>query len=118
MLAWKPSQVARAIADRDAKALATLPEVGKRVAEKIIAELDGKVEKFLDAQSPSGVEPKPTRAGALGPVAEDAVAALIALGQSRDEAVKSVEVALARRGKALAPASVQELVEAVFRVGA
>ncbi len=40
------SQIAAAIALKDTKKLSTLPQIGKRAAETIVAELHGKVERF------------------------------------------------------------------------
>jgi len=80
--------VAGAIAARDAKFLQSLPEIGKRLAETIIAELHGKV----DAVAPTpgaGVAIEPKAAGADGPLGDaglQAVAALVQLGEGRMEA--------------------------------
>ncbi|MFO0831465.1 MAG: Holliday junction branch migration protein RuvA [Phycisphaerales bacterium] len=114
-LARPPAAIARAIAEKDAKTLSTLPEIGKRMAERVIAELDGKVEAYLEAGAV--VEGKPVvRAGAgagLGPSAVDAVAALVALGQQRGEAEEKVRRVLARDGEKK-HASADEIVAAVF----
>ncbi len=45
-LAIPTGDIARAIALKDTRKLATLPTVGKRAAETIIAELHGKVDRF------------------------------------------------------------------------
>jgi Holliday junction DNA helicase RuvA len=47
-MAMPPGMLATAIAGRDVSMLTTLPEIGKRTAESIIAELHGKVDGFLD----------------------------------------------------------------------
>lgn len=86
-LAIEPGAFARAIAERDARALQQLPEIGKRMAETVIAELTGKVDGFV---SYDGVEVKP-RAAALDGPAVQAVATLVALGESRSEAERLVE---------------------------
>jgi holliday junction DNA helicase RuvA len=121
-LVHKPAVIARAIAEKDAKLLATLPEIGKRMAERVIAELDGKVEAFLVAgdgsvagvRGASRIELKRPASAFEGP-AEDAVLALIALGQSRGEAEDGVAKALARAEKAgRALTSPDKIVEAVF----
>ena len=108
----EPAAICRAIASSDAKALTKLPEIGARMAETIIAELSGKVDGFLTTQEIESLD-----AGAAGtkpaasPIADDAVAALIALGQTRQEAEVQVTRAVGRLGN---PASVEEILERVF----
>lgn len=97
-LAIEPGAFARAIAERDAKALQALPEIGKRMAETIIAELTGKVDGFVSYDGADrGVEAKPRGQAAAfsGPGAE-AVDALVALGESRADAERMVERATSR----------------------
>jgi Holliday junction DNA helicase RuvA len=82
-MALEPAAIARAIADRNARFLQTLPEIGPKLAELIVHELKGKVDRFtlgtadlttLDAAAnsparngqsksaaPASVEPKPAR---------------------------------------------------------
>ncbi|MBX3360929.1 MAG: hypothetical protein KF912_04655 [Phycisphaeraceae bacterium] len=92
-LAIEPGAFARSIAERDAKALQALPEIGKRMAETVIAELSGKVDGFVSYE---GVEIKPRAAApASGPVAE-AIATLVALGESRADAERMVDRATGR----------------------
>lgn len=98
-MAVEPGEIAMAIEARDTKALQKLPEIGKRLAETIIAELHGKVRGYLDAAvleaGLSGeVAMKPVRTGP----AQDAVAALVALGQQPADAEKLVARAVAARG--------------------
>ena len=119
-LVHRPPVVARAIAEKDAKLLSTLPEIGKRMAERVIAELDGKVDAFLvpgeGAASERGVrvEVKRVNAAFAGP-AEDAVLALMALGQTRGEAEEGVGKAMARAEKSgRVLSSPDKIVEAVF----
>jgi Holliday junction DNA helicase RuvA len=120
--AVEPAAIARAIQARDVKALTQLPEVGKRLAETIVAELHGKVEAFL---APGEIEAlnnaslnlsAPRRSAAveaLGPVAE-AIQALVALGEMRAEAERLVELAVGRLGDKSASASADDIVSAVF----
>jgi holliday junction DNA helicase RuvA len=100
-LAEEPPLIAEMIVTKDARALTRLPEVGKRLAETIIAELTGKVDAFLDLGATDGLgsfEPKPVRTTSkLPPIASDAVEALVALGESRSEAERRVETVLARQ---------------------
>jgi Holliday junction DNA helicase RuvA len=86
-MASPPGEIAAWIAARNAKSLQTLPEIGKRLAETVIAELNGKVDGFV--ATGATIEPLPGPVPADGP-AEDAVAALVALGQTRPDAEKRV----------------------------
>lgn len=115
-LAREPAHIAAAIVAKDAKTLQTLPEIGKRLADTIIAELTGKADRFAselalsDLPHPgAGVEPS-----RLPPAAQEAVAALLALGESRPDAERKVAAAMARAG---AVADTNELVNAVFGAG-
>lgn len=117
-MALDPAAIARAIVARDAKALTQLPEVGKRLAETIIAELHGKVDAFLTSAElqdlNAAAEGKPIP-GQADPVIEEAVAALMALGETRAEAEQMVSRATAkarREGRELTSAS--GVIEAVF----
>lgn len=113
-LAIEPAEIARAIAARDAKALQKLPEIGKRLAETIIVELHGKVEGYLSPSETASlnnasIELRPS--SGLPPAAEEAVSALVALGETRDGAERKVERA---RGLVGADAGTDELVAAAF----
>lgn len=109
-----PGVVAAWIAAGNAKKLVSLPEVGKRLADTIIAELSGKIDAFIDAgiedpDRPVRREPKPQ---ARPQVELDAIAALVALGQIAAEAEAMVDRALDRAGGAVL--SSDELVAAAF----
>lgn len=87
--------IAAAIAERDVDLLKSLPEIGKRTAETIVAELNGKVDRF--------VELKPERSAAAGASAHDspkntlirdAVAVLVQLGEQKLQARQLVDRAL------------------------
>ncbi|TVS00904.1 MAG: hypothetical protein EA423_10815 [Phycisphaerales bacterium] len=96
-LAVPPAQIASAIQRKDTAALQKLPEIGKRLADTIVAELSGKIAPFLDAslekslESASVAEAKP-----LGGPASEAVDALVALGETRAEAERKVARAIER----------------------
>lgn len=121
-MAIEPAAIARAIASRDAHALIKLPEIGKRMAETIIAELHGKVESFLSEQELGSLEIKsgsiamPSR---LSPIAEEAVTVLTTLGETRADAERRVALAQERTARAGRAASktADELVAAVFAGG-
>lgn len=86
-MAAPPSQIAAAIERKDAAWLAGLPEIGKRLAETIIAQLAGKVERFVtEEQAPAAT----VRSDAV----ETALAAMVRLGESRHEAQRKIERAL------------------------
>lgn len=99
-LAMPPGEVAGAIVRRDAKALQALPEIGKRLAETIVAELSGKVDAFalgdaeragLDAAAGGAA---PTPAGGLSGGAQQAVKALVTLGENPADAERMVRDAV------------------------
>jgi Holliday junction DNA helicase RuvA len=115
-MAMEPAAIAGFIHMRDSKSLKKLPEIGQKLAELIITELHSKVLPFMDGSVPmvtvrgagiAGVAP----ATRLSPVAEDAVGALCALGESRGDAERMVQRALERGGGAQ---SADELVALVF----
>ena len=89
-LAQPVAQIAAAIQAKDARFLVELPEIGKRTAEQIIAELHGKVEKFAGAEAVSAAA-----ASALPQPAAEAVAVLVQLGERRPDAQALVERVLA-----------------------
>ena len=77
-------EIAHAIESKDTRFLCELPQIGKRMAELIVAELGGKVDEFavVGAVSRAG----PFGGGARSPVEEDAIATLMALGERRMDA--------------------------------
>ncbi|MCA9293272.1 MAG: hypothetical protein KDA20_05605 [Phycisphaerales bacterium] len=105
-------EIARAIAGRDVAWLQKLPEIGKRLAETVVAELHGKVDGFAAPGGAQVAEGKPTSA-LSGDVAQQAIAALVRLGEARQEAERKIERALANHPKA-ARATADELLAAAF----
>ncbi len=85
-----PEKVAIAISAGDAKGV-TAPGVGKKLADRIILELKGKV--GLPAGSGDGIDLGQDDAGEGSP-AQDAVKALLALGYTRTEAESACSKAL------------------------
>lgn len=113
-----PSTIAALIVSKDAKALTKLPEIGKRSAETMIAELSGKIDKFAgDAIMAGAIATRAAPAGssiehsALPTAAIEAIAALMALGEQRSSAEQKVQIALS---KAPQDADVDVLVQTVF----
>ncbi len=115
-MAVEPAAIASAIARKDPAALSKLPEIGKRLAETIIAELSGKVEAFLSDAQVAQLEVKSSGLK-LDSVSEEAVLALSTLGETRADAERLVARALDRaRRDGMAVASVEDLLGAVFLV--
>lgn len=89
--------VAGAIAEKDLDLLKSLPEIGKRTAETIVAELNGKVDRFVELK-PSGAKRQIGDGGIDDTRAElirDAVAVLVQLGEQKLIARQLVDRALA-----------------------
>ncbi len=82
-------EIASAIANKDSSALVSLPEIGKRSAETIIAELSGKIDNFIGDVIPNIEIKMPT-------FGEDAISMLIQLGESPRDAKKLVRLAIDR----------------------
>jgi holliday junction DNA helicase RuvA len=82
---YQADRLARFIADKDVKALQQVGGIGKKLAEKMVLELSDKVAD-LAVHIPAGKSGAPA-------VAQEAVAALVALGfafSAADDAVRSV----------------------------
>jgi Holliday junction DNA helicase RuvA len=84
-LAVSVGEIASAIEGRDTKFLIGLPEIGKRTAEQIVAELAGKAKPFAVAHLATGTTAR------RDPSADDAVAALVSLGERRGDAEALLE---------------------------
>ena len=78
-------EIAQAIESRDARFLSQLPQIGKRTAEQVIAELAGKVEEFATPVVSRGMAGSHA-ASRFTPIEEDAISALMALGERRLDA--------------------------------
>ena len=106
--------VAAAIAEKDLDLLKSLPEIGRRTAETIVAELNGKVDRFVTGRPTSvgldGVEPKDAARTAL---VRDATAVLTQLGELRLTARHLVDRALAADSTIT---NAETLVAAAFRL--
>ncbi|NOG54025.1 MAG: hypothetical protein HND57_06800 [Planctomycetes bacterium] len=124
-LAAPVSLIAQAIADRNVKFLQSLPEIGKRTAETIVAELHGKVERFLtpasDDDGTNGMGGSSGFGGPLGAtsmcnqdalnwsawvpseqreIADQALAVLLQLGENRQQAAMWIEALFKRSAQA------------------
>ena len=88
-LALPVGEIAHAIESKDARFLTELPEIGKRTAETIVAELSGKVKEFAAALPESS--PPGTASSRRTPVEEDAIMALVTLGERRIDSENLLE---------------------------
>ena len=96
-LALPFADIAGAIANRDYDVLKSLPEIGKRTAETIVAELGGKVDRFVEAKPASGASADAgdlsDGAGEAAPAAaasREAIQILVQLGEAPLEARRLV----------------------------
>jgi len=81
-LAKPLAEVAYSIENNDTNMLTTLPEIGKRTAQQIVAELKGKMGDFaLEAVHKAGVARKP-----MTDIEREALEILLQLGERRSEA--------------------------------
>jgi Holliday junction DNA helicase RuvA len=102
VMTLETGQIAGAIADRDAKLLQSLPEIGKRMAETIIITLQDKVEALIDSAVYASIPESAADAATEGPVrspqraaAREALEVLVQLGENRAEAIQWIDRALA-----------------------
>jgi Holliday junction DNA helicase RuvA len=85
-------EIAAAIENKDARFLGGLSGIGKRMAEQIVAELSGKVGKFVTVTAAgANGKPRPAGAGQRSPIEEDAIATMAALGERRHDAEHLLE---------------------------
>ena len=101
------AEIAAAIEAKDARFLVALPEIGKRTAEQIIAELHGKVERFAGEAIPTPEISDLSKAG------NEAVSALVQLGEKRPDAIGLVERVLAVAPEAQTP---EEIIRRVYKL--
>ena len=99
--------VAEAIENGDEKLLLSLPEVGKRLAQQIIAELKGKLQSFALGAVPAAAQPRFERYQA------EALEVLIAWGERRSEAIDLIRLACERHPEIK---SAEELVPLAYRI--
>ena len=99
--------IASAIENGDDKILMSLPSIGTRMAQQIIAELKGKLQIF------AATETSRTAAAGFRPFQAEAMEILIAWGEKRNEAMELVELACKRHPGVK---SAEELVPLVYRL--
>lgn len=119
--------LASAIADRDAKLIQTMPEVGKKLAETIVVTLRDKVEHFVSAAAyPAGGSASEGGDGGTvgaaaaggGRLAREALEVLIQLGENRTQAVQWIDRVLAVENDKDRPDDVQDVIAEVYRLKA
>ncbi len=103
------SEIATAIETKDAGKLKRLPGVGGRLAEKIIAELNGKTARFALARGSQPLAAKPAESQ---PFIDEALDVLEQLQYSRSEARTMVEQAIKKQPGV---ASAEELISLIFK---
>ncbi len=107
--------IAAAIENGDEKLLKTLPGVGKRLAQHIIAELNGKLEAYA-AQAQEGelgAVKTVSTASSLSRYQLEALEILVAWGEKRNEAIELVELACERHPDIT---TAEELVPLAYRM--
>jgi holliday junction DNA helicase RuvA len=107
------ADIAAAIASRDSDVLVSLPEIGRRTAETIIAELSGKVDRFVEVKAVASASVTGGGSGAAAVLVRDAVAVLVQLGEARLQARQLVDRVLSA-DPSLDDA--EQLVAAAFRL--
>jgi len=109
-LAKPLAEVASYIESGDDKMLSTLPEIGKRTAQQVIAELKGKMSDFALASARAGVAHKP-----LSDMEREALEILLQLGERQTEAEELILRATQTFDEVR---STDALVQAVYRLKA
>ncbi len=92
-LARPVSEIAGAIVAKDVRLLKSLPEIGPRMAERLVTELQGKVTAY--ASETSAADAADGQPDKLPEPAAEAVAVLVQLGERRNDAIALVERVLA-----------------------
>lgn len=103
----RPQDVSEAIATADTKRISAVKGIGKKTAERIILELHGKIsaDELLGSESVGGRVSVPTMSED-----DDAVAALMGLGFTKQESAQAVS-----RAKAKGARTVEEIISAALR---
>ena len=102
------ARIADAIESGDEKLLTTLPAVGKRMAQLIVAELQGKLGDFALSQKQSTAGHVP-----FGSFQTEALEILIAWGEKRHEAMELIELTCQKHPNIK---TAEDLVPLVYRI--
>lgn len=103
-------QIASAIERGDVKMLSTLPEIGKRTAEQLVASLRGKLNRFMWAPGEASGPMEP--GDNFNTIQQEALEVLVQLGERRNEAAELIEKVCRVNPDMKDPA---KIVEAVYR---
>lgn len=106
-------QVAQAIAERDLSLLVSLPEIGRRTAETIVASLRGKIDRFVEVKPAAVAEAGRAIPSGRGMLMRDAAAVLVQLGEPPLHARQLVDRALSEDPSL---ETAEDLVAAAFRL--
>jgi Holliday junction DNA helicase RuvA len=102
------ADIAGAVEAGDEKTLMTLPAVGRKMAQQIVAELKGKLQGFA-----FGTAPARAAQMKLKPFQIEALEVLVAWGEKRNEATELIEQASQKHPEI---ATAEELVPVVYRL--
>ncbi|MGD8454092.1 MAG: OB-fold domain-containing protein [Phycisphaerae bacterium] len=102
-----PSQIAMAIENGDERFLASLPEIGKRTATQVVAQLRGKVQRFV---TPSAA---PLPVSELTSAQKIALEILVGWGDRRADAQRWIAAVVEAQPALAEP---DEIVRAVYRL--
>jgi Holliday junction DNA helicase RuvA len=83
-------ELARAIADGNLVRLTAIPGVGRKTAERLVLELKSQISRFLLPEQVQAAQ----QPGAISPLEEDILSALVNLGYARASAEKALSVVL------------------------
>ena len=109
------SDIAAAIENKDVKYLSGLSGIGKRSAEKIVAALNGKMEKFVTGAPPSEEFTDTPPSSGFDDVSEPVFAVLVEqLGHPAAEAKKMIRRAFSRNKDIVSP---EQLFDEIYREG-
>lgn len=105
-------RIAAAIESGDEKMLISLPSVGKRLAQLMIAELKGKLENFAAGETYTADGETPAGA-AFDTFQTEALEILVAWGEKRNEAMELIDMACKRHPEIK---TAENLVPLVYRI--
>ena len=111
-LALPINVVASAIEAQDEKVIISLPGIGKRLAQHIIAELAGKLDSYAFAAESSDGKKVALNSG-FKPFQTEALEILIAWGEKRNDVIEYINLAQQKHPNIV---TAEELVPAVYRL--